>query len=87
MDIANIKNPHYSLGAPTNWDHDAVPCASLPIKFENIGGYRAMSSFWKPTAEELRILSEGGCVKLSVLNATHPVVAMSAEHVELKSTH
>jgi hypothetical protein len=51
-------------------------CGDLPIRRED--GY--VWSFWKPEAEELLALNNGGSVALAIMGATHPPVSVQATH-------
>lgn len=67
------------LGAPDNWDHerDGI-CHTLEIHDRD--GF--MISCWKPSAEELKILNEGGYIFLHVQGRSHPVVSMTVDKGE-----
>lgn len=67
------------FGAPSGWDHDALPCDALPITRAEVDGQASLISFWRPTAEELEALFCGGLVVLHVLGHGHPVVALGVE--------
>ena len=43
------------------------------------GGDGFISSYWKPTAEELAMLAAGFPIKLSILGDRHPPVAVEVE--------
>jgi hypothetical protein len=85
MNIVQFIGQERVLGAPGNWDHDAVECQGLPIKTEIVGGYSAMISYWAPTLAELAALNSGACVRLVILSSEHPVVAVETESVQRMS--
>jgi hypothetical protein len=47
-------------------------CRDLPI----CRGSEYVTSFWKPSSEELIALNGGGCVALSIMGATHPPLSV-----------
>ena len=52
-------------------------CSALPVlcHTDEYGDWTC--SFWKPNIEELKILNEGGCIRLEVRACgPHPVVAV-----------
>lgn len=60
------------LGAPTGWNQQELPCNALAITDVVIDGHRAVTSFWRPSQEELTALASGGLVMLSVVGTTMP---------------
>lgn len=64
------------IGAPATWDQNELPCGALPTTDVQVNGYPALESYWKPSAEELAVLNNGGFVVLTVLGIVHPVVAI-----------
>jgi hypothetical protein len=54
-------------------------CGALPVIRYATG---AMSSFWKPTPEDLVMLNNGAHVRLDVFSAIHPPVALSVERAK-----
>lgn len=67
------------LGAPPGWKQDELPCGALPVTLCMVEGKPAIVSFWRPTAEEIELLKNGGTVGLWVLNDVMPVVGMTIE--------
>ncbi|WP_041742292.1 hypothetical protein [Collimonas fungivorans] len=65
------------FGAPVGWDQDVVPCSALPVTITELDGAPAVASFWKPTAEELHVLVDGGSVVLYVLGTCMQPVALA----------
>jgi len=47
-------------------------CRDLPICRSS----EYVTSFWKPSSEELLALNDGGCVALSIMGATHPPLSV-----------
>lgn len=60
------------LGPPP--DMERGTCGGLPIRrlTNDIGP--TMESYWKPSAEDLKMLNEGGHVRLNVYGHGHPPV-------------
>lgn len=79
MDI--LKHPACTklLGAPA--DMPEPDCAALPvIEQQDEWGIWSVS-LWKPTAEELAELNNGGCISLHIRaqNDAHPVVGVGVQ--------
>ena len=69
-----LPNPHYRLGAPSNWNHETDGiCHTLDIMLQD----GAMVSGWIPTESELVKLNAGEPLFLHISAASHPVVAMT----------
>lgn len=82
MRIVEFEGQTGLLGAPEHWNQKGgIECGYLPYVSEVVGGYRAVSSYWKPTPEELAELNAGGYVRLTVIGLTHPVVAIGTGQV------
>ena len=54
----HVYNPH---------PNDTTGTVPLPVAKHEEGGYACISSFWRPTAEELAALNRGSVVMLTVL--------------------
>jgi hypothetical protein len=79
MEVATIKGATHNPGAPRNWTEANGACGCLPIIYRKDGsGNPECVSAWKPTAEELRQLNEGGFVILSVIGWQVPVSMYTA---------
>ena len=58
------------LGAPPNTTIEQ--CSALPItRIEYGDGTQAVASYWRPSAEELKLLQQGALVCLTILGTTH----------------
>ena len=71
------------VGANANYVADG--CDDLPAmveQTEQLGGTITVTSCWKPTEEDLKILNEGGCVCLAVYGS-QPPVGMWVQPVEI----
>ena len=64
-----------------NSTYTAPDCFDLPAMAEAKDGTRQVTSFWKPSAEDLQVLNAGGCVGLCVRGG-QPPVALWAEQVQ-----
>lgn len=70
-------------GMTTNYVADG--CGDLPAMVEigeDPNGGSVITSVWKPSEEDLKVLNEGGCVCLS-LYGCQPPVGMWAQAVEI----
>lgn len=69
-----------------NTNYVADGCGDLPAMVEidktPNGNTQVITSVWKPSEEDLKILQEGGCVCLSVYGC-QPPVGMWVQQVEL----
>ena len=52
---------------------------ALAILDEEICGVNHMTSVWEPTPAELKMLNEGGAVRLTILGTGHPPVKLSTQ--------
>lgn len=67
------------LGAPRDWDQQLDgSCGVLPVidAVDEQSGFNFIYSFWRPTAEELEALRNGGAVRLGIMGTVHPVISM-----------
>lgn len=64
-----------------NCTYTAPDCFDLPAMAEEGGGISQVTSFWKPSAEDLQILNAGGCVGLCVRGG-QPPVALWVEQIQ-----
>lgn len=71
-----------ALGAPDGWDQDQLPCDAIAITRSTVEGYPCVSSFWRPTPEELALLNAGGLVVLGVIGHTMPPVMLDVTPAE-----
>ena len=77
MDPATNPSATRRLGAPPNWDPQVHgPCGALEIAdvIDQSSGGHVMESLWRPSAEELEALANGGLVILGIFGTEHPVV-------------
>jgi len=74
MDVATIKGATHNPGAPLGWTEENGSCGTLPIIYrkDSYGNNECVSA-WKPTAQDLYILNNGGFVMLSVIGWQVPV--------------
>jgi hypothetical protein len=74
MEVATIRGATHNPGAPVGWTEANGACGTLPIIFRrDAHGNQESVSAWKPTAEELKMLQDGGFVILSVIGWQMPV--------------
>ena len=62
--------------------YGAPDCFDLPTMVETNNGHLEVTSCWRPSAEDLAILNNGGCVCLCVRGG-QPPVAMWAQDVAI----
>lgn len=67
------------LAAPQGWDQTRMGVSALPITRTEIEGKPAVVSFWRPTADEIEQLRQGGLVALWTIGTTTPPVAIEVE--------
>jgi hypothetical protein len=52
-------------------------CTPLAIKrTEYECGHKSITSYWRPTAEELKILNANGLVSIEMLTPEHPMIIL-----------
>lgn len=75
MNKALIEGATHNPGAPKGWDRERDgECGGLPIRIvQNDGGGIGCQSAWKPTPEELAVLTDGGYVVLHIVGWRVPV--------------
>ena len=67
-----------------NATYVAEGCGDLPAAVEkNDSGVTEITSVWKPCPEELQLLNEGGCVRLTVVGCQPPVALWVSKAVEI----
>lgn len=79
MKICNFEGAR-PLGAPQGWDQSLDgACGVLPIvdAIDEQSRFNFMYSVWRPTAEELELLSAGGAIRLGIMGRVHPVIQMA----------
>lgn len=52
---------------------------ALHVKVHDMEGWHTLTSFWKPSPEELAVLNAGGVVTLNIHAKAHPIVSMGVE--------
>lgn len=52
---------------------------ALAIRDEGHDGVNHMTSVWEPTPAELKMLQEGGSVRLTILGIQHPPVMITTQ--------
>lgn len=67
------------LGAPEGWDQEELPCSALPITEGNYDGHPVITSFWRPSPEDLVALNEGKLLQLNVMSNVMPPVSIHVE--------
>lgn len=83
MDPLEFEGQSGVLGAPAGWNQtEPIKCGGLPIARRVVEGMPAMQSYWKPSADELSCLVNGGHVRLTVYGTGHPPVWLDAERCD-----
>lgn len=67
---------NHTFGAPPGTE---ALVGDLRVRIEQTELGNAFTSFWKPSAAELKALNEGHFVTLSIYGHQHPVVSMGVE--------
>lgn len=80
MIASAIKNATRIIGETQDEYH------SLHIRDELMDGLPTMVSAWKPTADELEMLKEGGSVHLHIIGTVHPPVMLTVNSVPEEET-
>lgn len=52
---------------------------ALAIRDEEVDGVNQMTSVWEPSPAELRTLTEGGAIRLTILGTAHPPVILTVQ--------
>lgn len=68
------RNANANYQPPRNWDEETLgTCGDLQVRVDSYRGIQDMVSTWKPDAEDLRKLNEGGVIELHLLGPQPPV--------------
>lgn len=72
--------------SPRDWKqtNPGQECASLSVRAEMYGLRTSLASTWKPSADELKILNEGGAIELTLLTQELPPAALTAVPVAVE---
>lgn len=72
-----FKHPacNHTLGAPPTRELE-VGALPVQVRYDEMMVCTAIDSFWKPDAEELATLVNGGTILLTVYGNQHPVISM-----------
>lgn len=77
MNPVRVSEATETLKPPAGWD-DGDPHlprgVELPVR-RSENGFQ-MTSWWRPTPEELETLNAGGVVELVCVGTAHPIVAL-----------
>ena len=82
MDPVLFKGHDRVLGAPAAWDQTDTACAPLAIKHTEVNGLPSLTSYWRPTLEELALLGAGAHVKFTLVGRGMPPVMIEIERCE-----
>ena len=66
----------------TEEERSQFPINDLPAYFDNVTG--RWMSIWQPSAEELKILNEGGGIAAMVYGPQHPPIYIGAAALDFK---
>lgn len=78
MPFVKIKGATTNFSKPHTWDEKRDgACGDLWVRVGNYGRYRQHSFAWKPDAEELRLLNEGGAVEIHIISEYMPPVGVT----------
>lgn len=70
----------HNYQAPENWDTEKDgECGDLQVRVQLHGARGIIDnvSTWKPSADELAALNQGGVIELSILSPKQPAVGLS----------
>ncbi len=84
MQFVDFEGTNHAFGKPE--DMTDQQCGTLRVKrgLREIEGdkFIVSTSGWKPSAEDLERLNNGGLVFLNIFSAGHPVVSVGTELIE-----
>lgn len=82
MDPREFEGQTRVLNAPSGWNAtEPIKCGMLPIRDTTAMGIPCMQSMWKPDADELQHIMNGGHIVLTVYGDGHPPVWLGVESV------
>lgn len=74
MEFINHPSCNLRLGPPRGVSD--VDCGTLPVKtWQDPSLGQVMTSFWKPSAEELKALNAGGSIAINLYTRVHPMMS------------
>lgn len=86
MKAIRFEGQNAVFGAPRDWDEaKSGPCGGLPIKRSEYRGTPTLTSYWRPSEEDIANILAGYCVRLTVFGEGHPPVSLDVEAVEEKT--
>jgi hypothetical protein len=68
-----------TIGPPRSWDADlGGECGTIFVTdaVDTLSGMNIMYTIYKPTAEDLEALNNGGVLRLGIMGSVHPVFNM-----------
>lgn len=79
MQPVKIRDETASFKKPHDWDEATEgPCGELSVRVEPFGTYaHSFYSNWKPNAEELTLLNNGGVVEIEVVSNAQPPLSVA----------
>lgn len=70
----------HTFSKPENWNEaEHGTCGALEIRVEQAAAGPLLVSAWKPSPDEIALLTAGGVIELQIVGPTHPPVWVSIE--------
>ena len=82
MDPVQFKGQEIVLQAPAAWDQSDTQCTPLAVKRSEVNGLPALSSYWKPTPNELLMIANGAHIKFTIVGRGLPPIMLEVERCE-----
>lgn len=83
MRAIEFENQTLLMKPPEGHNPDDYECGSLPVQIIRYSGCVSYRSYWKPNAEDLKILNAGGYIGVDCINGQPPINVMVGSKEEI----
>lgn len=73
MDNVHTNTTTGIMKPPQDWDHGEVQVNDLYVTTGSIGKHKCFATYWRPSQEELEILTLGGALEVLILGTQPPM--------------
>lgn len=79
MNPTQHKTNNKVFGAPKDWDQKELPCSAIAVTVHKDSQGTILSTFWRPTTEEIEQLKVGALVRIWVFGEGLPPMSVTVE--------
>lgn len=84
MKAVEFEGQNLILQPPAGWDQGDAPVGKLPVLRITNGNVTTLTSYWRPSKQDLEELNSGGHIAVTILGDRQPPVAVTVDRVEEK---